>query len=57
MIRTNGRRRPRGSVGAADEKKSTTEAAKTNGSDSWITAKIALFADARDVVADTPASL
>ena len=36
-------------VNAADEKKSTTEAVKTNVSDSWITskAKIALFADSR----------
>jgi hyperosmotically inducible protein len=36
-------------VGAADEKKSTTESMKTNVSDSWITAKtkIALFADSR----------
>jgi hyperosmotically inducible protein len=36
-------------VSAADEKKSTTESMKTNGSDSWITAKtkIALFADSR----------
>jgi hyperosmotically inducible protein len=36
-------------AGAADEKKSTTEAVKTNVSDSWITskAKIALFADSR----------
>jgi hyperosmotically inducible periplasmic protein len=38
-----------GRVGAADEKKSTTEAVKTNVSDTWITAKtkIALFADSR----------
>jgi hyperosmotically inducible protein len=36
-------------VNAADEKKSTTEAVKTNVSDSWITSKtkIALFADSR----------
>lgn len=36
-------------VNAADEKKSTTEAVKTNVTDSWITskAKIALFADSR----------
>jgi hyperosmotically inducible periplasmic protein len=36
-------------VSAAEEKKSTTEAVKTNVSDSWITSKtkIALFADSR----------
>src|SRR4030095_2916772 len=36
-------------VNAADEKKSTTEAVKTNVSDSWITSKtkIAMFADSR----------
>lgn len=36
-------------VDAADEKKSTTEAVKTNVSDTWITSKtkIALFADSR----------
>jgi hyperosmotically inducible periplasmic protein len=38
-----------GWVDAADDKKSTTEAVKTNVSDTWITAKtkIALFADSR----------